>query len=161
VRVNWEHLVEAPVNGVFNSHLRKNFSSIPGEVGDMEFEWIKFKASIIEAAARSCGQKAVSGGNLRTCWWTPVVKERVRLKEAFRLGWPKDLLKPQVGRQGRGFSGHRSKNPGVGGVREAMEKDFRLASRKFWQIVWSLTHNFGRGLWGSQEALEWQGARCG
>jgi len=38
-------------------------------------------------AARSCGQKAVvtcRGGNLRTPWWTPAVKEAVRLKEAFR-----------------------------------------------------------------------------
>jgi len=35
VRVNWECLVEAPVLKVFNSHLRKNFSCIPGEVGDL------------------------------------------------------------------------------------------------------------------------------
>jgi len=62
VRVNWEGLVEAPVRGVFNSHLRKNFSCIPGEVGDMESEWAMFRASsllLVEAAARSCGQKAV------------------------------------------------------------------------------------------------------
>ncbi|XP_049897575.1 uncharacterized protein LOC126388500 [Epinephelus moara] len=38
VRVNWEHLAEAPVHGVFNSHLQKNFMWIPGEVGDMESE---------------------------------------------------------------------------------------------------------------------------
>jgi len=30
VRVNCESLVEAPIHGVFNSHLRKNFSCIPG-----------------------------------------------------------------------------------------------------------------------------------
>jgi len=69
VRVNWERLVEAPVCEVFNSHFQKNFSCIPGEVGDMEPEWAMFRASIVEAAARVCGQMAVGacrGGNLRT-----------------------------------------------------------------------------------------------
>jgi len=90
VRVNWEHLVEAPVHGVFNSHLRKNFSCILGEVGDMESEWVMFKASIVEVAARSCGQKAVGaccGGNLRTCWWTLAVKEAIRLKKEVFRAW--------------------------------------------------------------------------
>ena len=49
VRVNWERLVEAPVRRVFNSHLQKNFSCIPGEVGNMESEWAMFRASIAEA----------------------------------------------------------------------------------------------------------------
>jgi len=40
-----------PVHDVFNSHLRKNFSCIPGEVGDMEPEWAMFRGSIVEAAA--------------------------------------------------------------------------------------------------------------
>jgi len=63
-RVNWKCLVEAPVRGFFNSHLRKNFSCIPGEVGNMESKPLP----IIEAAARSCGQKAVGASrNLRTC----------------------------------------------------------------------------------------------
>jgi len=60
--------MEAPVLKVFNSHLRKNFSCIPVEGGDMEPEWAMFRASIVEAAARSCGQKAVGacrGGNPR------------------------------------------------------------------------------------------------
>jgi len=59
VRVNWECLLEAPDHEVFKSHLRKNFSFIPGEVGDMEPEWAMFRAFIVDAAARSCGQKAV------------------------------------------------------------------------------------------------------
>ena len=48
----------------------------------MESEWAMFRASIAEAAARSCGQKAVGacrGGNQRTRWWTPAVKEAVSL----------------------------------------------------------------------------------
>ena len=36
------------------------------EVGDMESEWVMFKTSIAEAAARSCGRKIIGacrGGN--------------------------------------------------------------------------------------------------
>ena len=58
------------------------------EVGDIEPEWAMFKASIAEAAAGSCGLKVIGtsrGGNPRTPWWTPVVREAVGLKkEAFR-----------------------------------------------------------------------------
>ena len=140
--------MEATVHRVFNSHLRKNFSCIPGEVGDMESEWAMFKASIIEAAARSCGQKAVGAcrdGNIRTCWWTTAVKEVVRLKkEAFWLGWPRGLLKQQTGARQTGA--RKVAASAVAEAKawvweefgEAMEKDFWLASRKFWQTVWCL-----------------------
>ena len=88
VRVSWERLGEAPVREAFNSHLRRNFSSIPVEAGDIEPEWTMFKASIVEAAAVSCGHRVLGasrGGNPRTPWWTPVVREAVRLKkESFR-----------------------------------------------------------------------------
>jgi hypothetical protein len=93
VRVNWERLEEAPVLGIFNSHLRLSFSGIPVEVGGIEPEWAVFKASIAEAAAASCGLRVLGssrGGNPRTPWWTPVVREAVRLKkEAFRdmISW--------------------------------------------------------------------------
>jgi len=49
-----------------------------------------FRASIVEAAARSCDQKAVGacrGGNPRTRWWTPVVKEAIRLKKETFRAW--------------------------------------------------------------------------
>ncbi len=67
-RVNWECLAEAPVHEVFNSHLRKKFSCILAEAGDVESEWAMFKFSIVEAVVRSCGWKVVGaccGGNLR------------------------------------------------------------------------------------------------
>ena len=38
VRVNWECLVEVPVQEVFNFHLLKNFLCILWEAGDMESE---------------------------------------------------------------------------------------------------------------------------
>ena len=54
----------------------------------MESEWAMFRASIAEAAVRSCGQKAVgAGSNPRTRWWTPAVKETVRLKKEVFRAW--------------------------------------------------------------------------
>ncbi|KAI3351283.1 hypothetical protein L3Q82_005620 [Scortum barcoo] len=88
VRVCWERLAEPSVREVFNSHLRKSFSQIPREAGDIESEWTMFSASIVDAAVRSCGHKvsgACRGGNPRTRWWTPEVRDAVRLKkESYR-----------------------------------------------------------------------------
>ncbi|XP_048877391.1 peptidyl-prolyl cis-trans isomerase FKBP7 isoform X2 [Brienomyrus brachyistius] len=89
VRVCWERLAESPVRESFNSYLQHNFSHIPGEAGDIESEWAMFRASIVEAADRSCGRKVVGacrGGNPRTRWWTPVVRDAVKLKKESR-GW--------------------------------------------------------------------------
>ncbi|KAI3362749.1 hypothetical protein L3Q82_001809 [Scortum barcoo] len=61
VRVCWERLAEPSVREVFNSHLRKSFSQIPREAGDIESEWTMFSASIVDAAVRSCGRKAEEG----------------------------------------------------------------------------------------------------
>ncbi|KAI3363510.1 hypothetical protein L3Q82_012113 [Scortum barcoo] len=48
VRVCWERLaIEPSVREVFNSHLRKSFSQIPREAGDIESEWTMFSASIV------------------------------------------------------------------------------------------------------------------
>ncbi|KAI3360415.1 hypothetical protein L3Q82_002250 [Scortum barcoo] len=41
------HLAEPSVREVFNSHLRKSFSQIPREAGDIESEWTMFSASIV------------------------------------------------------------------------------------------------------------------
>ncbi|KAI3373289.1 hypothetical protein L3Q82_006586 [Scortum barcoo] len=53
VRVCWERLAEPSVREVFNSHLRKSFSQIPREAGDIESEWTMFSASIVDAAVQS------------------------------------------------------------------------------------------------------------
>ncbi|KAI3372582.1 hypothetical protein L3Q82_023056, partial [Scortum barcoo] len=89
VRVCWEcRLAEPSVREVFNSHLRKSFSQIPREAGDIESEWTMFSASIVGAAVRSCGRKvsgACRGSNPRTWWWTPEVRDAIRLKkESYR-----------------------------------------------------------------------------
>ncbi|KAI3370964.1 hypothetical protein L3Q82_023613 [Scortum barcoo] len=125
VRVCWERLAEPSVREVFNSHLRKSFSQIPREAGDIESEWTMFSASIVDAAAvRSCGRKvsgACRGGNPRTRWWTPEVRDAVRLKkESYRTmlacGTPDTVdrctgrpSKPQPG------DGPGGKNSGHGG----------------------------------------------
>ncbi|KAI3371031.1 hypothetical protein L3Q82_023521, partial [Scortum barcoo] len=51
VRVCWERLAEPSVREVFNSHLRKSFSQIPREAGDIESEWTMFSASIVETGS--------------------------------------------------------------------------------------------------------------
>ncbi|KAI3353923.1 hypothetical protein L3Q82_005124 [Scortum barcoo] len=84
VRVCWERLAEPSVREVFNSHLRKSFSQIPREAGGIKSEWTMFSASIVDAAVRSCGRKvsgACRGGNPRTRWWTPEVRDAIRLKK--------------------------------------------------------------------------------
>ncbi|TWW57341.1 hypothetical protein D4764_07G0000600 [Takifugu flavidus] len=88
VRVCWERLAESPVRRSFNSHLRESFDYVLGEAGDIESEWTMFLASIVEAADRCCGHKVVGacrGGNARTRWWTPAVRDAVKLKkESYR-----------------------------------------------------------------------------
>ncbi|KAI3354008.1 hypothetical protein L3Q82_018568, partial [Scortum barcoo] len=116
VRVCWERLAEPSVREVFNSHLRKSFSQIPREAGDIESEWTMFSASIvIDAAVRSCGRKvsgACRGGNSPN----PVVDTGSQAS-------------PQPGRSWRQKLGS-GRSSG-----EAMEEDYRSASKRFWQTV--------------------------
>ncbi|KAI3351407.1 hypothetical protein L3Q82_020218 [Scortum barcoo] len=55
-----------------------------GRLEDIESEWTMFSASIVDAKVRSCGRKvsgACRGGNPRTRWWTPEVRDAVRQTE--------------------------------------------------------------------------------
>ena len=66
-----------------------------GRAGDIESEWAMFRASIVKAADRSCGRKVVSachGGNSRTRWWTPAVRDAVKLKKFDGSRSPTDLF---------------------------------------------------------------------
>ncbi|KAK3565371.1 hypothetical protein QTP86_007107 [Hemibagrus guttatus] len=90
VRVCWECLADPSVRGVFNSHLQESFNQIPREVGDIESEWTMFSSSIVDADIRSCGRKvsgAGRGGNPRTQWWTPEVRDAVKLKKESYQAW--------------------------------------------------------------------------
>ena len=63
VRVNWERLAEAPVREVFNSHLQRNFSCVPGEGENMEPDWTMFKTSVVEAAVMRALHRSVIRSN--------------------------------------------------------------------------------------------------
>ncbi|KAI3368223.1 hypothetical protein L3Q82_007817 [Scortum barcoo] len=65
VRVCWERLAEPSVREVFNSHLRKSFSQIPREAGDIESEWTMFSASIVDAGS----SKLWTQGLWCLSWW--------------------------------------------------------------------------------------------
>ena len=127
----------------FNAHLQKSFYHIRGDVVDVESEWTMFKTSIVDAAAKSCGLRPVGaamGGNPRTRWWTPTVREAVRSKkEAFRamLG----STSPEARERYRQAKRTAAKAVAEAKARaweefgEAMEKDHRTASKLFWQTI--------------------------
>ncbi|KAK3525984.1 hypothetical protein QTP70_011818 [Hemibagrus guttatus] len=143
VRVCWERLADPSVRGVFNSHLRESFNQIPREVGDIESEWTMFSSSIVDAAIRSCGRKvsgAGHGGNPRTQWWTLEVRDAVKLKkESYRAwlarGTPEAAEAYRQAKRTTAVVVSEAKTWVWEEFGEAMEKDYRMALRKFWQIV--------------------------
>ncbi|KAK3526376.1 hypothetical protein QTP70_025405 [Hemibagrus guttatus] len=128
---------------VFNSHLRESFSQIPREDGDIESEWTMFSSSIVDAAIRSCGRKvsgAGRGGNPRTQWWTLEVRDAVKLKkESYRAwlarGTPEAAEAYRQAKRTTAVVVSEAKTRVWEEFREAMEKDYRMASGKFWQTV--------------------------
>ncbi|KAI3360636.1 hypothetical protein L3Q82_002501 [Scortum barcoo] len=127
VRVCWERLAEPSVREVFNSHLRKSFSQIPREAGDIESEWTMFSASIVDAGSSKLwtqGLWCLSWWQSRTRWWTPEVRDAVRLKkESYRTmlacGTPDAVdryqCRLQASRSLPGRSCPEAKTSGLGG----------------------------------------------
>ncbi|KAI3376745.1 hypothetical protein L3Q82_000345 [Scortum barcoo] len=84
-----------------------------------------FSASIVDAAVRSCGRKvsgACRGGNPRTRWWTPEVRDAVRLKkESYRAmlacGTPDAVDGYRQAKQAAARTVLEAKTSGLGGVR--------------------------------------------
>ena len=143
VRVCWERLAEEPVRMIFNSHLRKSFACVPGVEEDIESEWALFRSAIVEAAVASCGRKvagASRGGNPRTRWWTPGVRDAVKLKkEAYRAWLVCGSLEAADGYRRAKRSAAKAvaeaKTQAWEEFGEAMEEDYRSAPRRFWQTV--------------------------
>ncbi|KAK7940110.1 hypothetical protein WMY93_003436 [Mugilogobius chulae] len=143
IRVCWERLAESSVRQAFNSHLRESFSQLPGETGDIESEWTMFSASIVNAAAQSCGRKvsgACRGGNPRTRWWTPEVRDAVRLKkECYKAllacSTPEAVDRYLQAKRAAARAVAEAKTRDWERFGEAMEEDYRSASKKFWQTV--------------------------
>ncbi|TWW62932.1 hypothetical protein D4764_04G0015790, partial [Takifugu flavidus] len=137
VRVCWERLAESPVRRSFNSRLRESFDHVPGEAGDIESEWTVFRASIVEAADRCCGRKVVGacrGGNARTRWWTPAVRDAVKLKkESYRAllacGTPEAADGYRHAKRSAATAVAEAKTRAWEEFGEAMENDFRTASK--------------------------------
>ena len=102
-----------------------------------------FSTSIVAAAARSCGRKvsgACRGGNPRTRWWTPEVRDAVKLKkESYRAwmacGTPEAADRYRQAKRTAARVVVEAKTRAWEEFGEAMEKDYRLASKRFWQTV--------------------------
>ncbi|KAK3574287.1 hypothetical protein QTP86_004367 [Hemibagrus guttatus] len=143
VRVCWERLADPSVGGVFNSQLRESFNQIPREVGDIESKWTMFFSSIVDAAIQSCGCKvsgAGCGGNPRKQWWTLEARDAVKLKkESYRAGLargtPEAAEAYQQAKQTTAVVVSEAKTRVWEESGEAMEKDYRMASGKFWQTI--------------------------
>ncbi|KAI3372126.1 hypothetical protein L3Q82_006977 [Scortum barcoo] len=150
VRVCWERLAEPSVREVFNSHLRKSFSQIPREAGDIESEWTMFSASIVDAgSSKLWTQDLWSLVPVVAATPNPVLdtgsKGCCQAEEGVLSGpcWPVGLLTQLTGYRQAGQASRSS--PGrswrqklrvweeFGG--EAMEEDYRSASKRFWQTV--------------------------
>ncbi|TWW59340.1 hypothetical protein D4764_06G0008700 [Takifugu flavidus] len=72
-----------------------------------------------------CGIKVVSacrGGNARTRWWTPAVRDAVKLKKESYLALLACGTPEAADRPGQEFG-------------EAMENDFQTASKRFWTTI--------------------------
>ncbi|KAK3543175.1 hypothetical protein QTP70_012283 [Hemibagrus guttatus] len=116
---------------------------IPREVGDIESEWTMFSSSIVDAAIRSCGRKvsgAVRGGNPRTQWWTLKVRDAVKLKKESYQAWlargtPEAAEAYRQAKRTTAVVVSEAKTRVWEEFGEAMEKDYRTASGKFWQTV--------------------------
>ncbi|TWW80939.1 hypothetical protein D4764_01G0007540 [Takifugu flavidus] len=136
-------VVKSPVRRSFNSRLRESFDHVPGEAGDIESEWTMFRASIVEVADRCCGRKVVGacrGGNARTRWWTPAVRDAVKLKkESYRAllacGTPEAADRYRQAKRSAATAVAEAKTRAWEEFGEAMENDFRTASKRFWTTI--------------------------
>ncbi|KAI3352723.1 hypothetical protein L3Q82_019304 [Scortum barcoo] len=126
---------------VFNSHLRKSFSQIPREAGDIESEWTMFSASIVDARAMvrklwdARSLVPVVAATLRTQWWTPEVRDAVRLKkESYRTmlacGTPDAVDRYRQAKQAAARTVLEAKTRVWEEFGEAMEEDYRRRPRR-------------------------------
>ncbi|KAI3372556.1 hypothetical protein L3Q82_023031 [Scortum barcoo] len=114
-----------------------------GRLGTLSPSGPCFSASIVDAAVRSCGRKvsgACRGGNPRTRWWTPEVRDAVRLKkESYRTmlacGTPDAVDRYRQAKQAAARTVLEAKTRVWEEFGEAMEEDYRSASKRFWQTV--------------------------
>ncbi|CAM4608815.1 unnamed protein product [Leuciscus chuanchicus] len=120
-------------------HNLVSFDRIPREAGDIESEWTMFSTSIVDAATQCCGHKvsgACRGGNPRTRWWTPEVRDAVKSYRAWlACGTPEAADGYRQAKRTAARVVVEAKNRAWKEFGEAMEKDNRLASKRFWQTI--------------------------
>ncbi|KAK0132400.1 Craniofacial development protein 2 [Merluccius polli] len=113
----------------FNSHLRESFDHVPGEAGDIESEWAMFRVSIVKASDGSCGRKVV----------VPAVADAVKLKESYRTflacGTPEAAGRYWQAKRSAAVAVTEAKTRTWEEFGEAMENDFRTASKRFWTTI--------------------------
>ncbi|TWW80933.1 hypothetical protein D4764_01G0007480 [Takifugu flavidus] len=138
VRVCWERLAESPVRRSFNSRLRESFDHVPGEAGDIESEWTMFRASIVEERLTDA---------VATRWLVPVVaampelvRDAVKLKkESYRAllacGTPEAADRYRRAKRSAATAVAEAKTRAWEEFGEAMENDFRTASKRFWTTI--------------------------
>ncbi|KAK3534104.1 hypothetical protein QTP86_002215 [Hemibagrus guttatus] len=107
----------------------------------LERGWTLFYSGVPHAI-RSCGCKvsgAGRGGNPRTQWWTLEVRDAVKLKESYRawLAWgaPEAAEAYRQAKRTAAWVVSEAKTQVWEEFGDAMEKDYRTASGKFWQTV--------------------------
>ncbi|TWW60624.1 R2 Retrovirus-related Pol polyprotein from type I retrotransposable element [Takifugu flavidus] len=123
VRVCWER--ESPVRRSFNSRLRESFDHVRGRRGTLSGWW------------------CCRGGNARTRWWTPAVRDAVKLKkESYRAllacGTPEAADGYRRAKRSAATAVAEAKTRAWEEFGEAMENDFRTASKRFWTTIWRL-----------------------
>ncbi|KAK3572793.1 hypothetical protein QTP86_007398 [Hemibagrus guttatus] len=149
VRVCWERLADPSVRGGLQLPPPGEFQPDPEGGWEIESEWTMFSSSIVDAAIRSCGRKvsgAGCGGNPRTQWWTLEVRDDIKLKkESYRAwlaqGTPEAAEAYRQAKRTTAVVVSEAKTRVWEEFGEAMEKDYRTASGKFWQTV----RRLGRG----------------
>ncbi|XDV29377.1 hypothetical protein PO909_032513 [Leuciscus waleckii] len=111
-----------------------SFDQVPRESGDIESESTMFSTFIVNAATRSCGHKvsgACRGGNPRTRWWTPEVRDAVKLKKQSYRAWlacgtPEAADGYRQAKWTAAWVVVEAKNRAWEEFGEAMEKDYRI-----------------------------------
>ncbi len=109
-------------------------------------EWTMFSTSIFDPATRSCGRKvsgACRGSNPRTRWWTLEVRDAVKLKKESYQAWlacgtPEAADGYRQAKWTVAWVVVEARNRAWEEFGEAMEKDYRLASKRFWKTIWRL-----------------------
>ncbi|KAK0133539.1 Serum amyloid P-component [Merluccius polli] len=144
VEVDWQEFNER-----FNQTLAIQLAIL---TADHQWDWddhlplilLAYRTMVQESTGctHSCGRKVVGacrGGNSRTRWWTPAVRDAVKLKESYRTflacGTPEAAGRYRQAKLSAAVAGTEAKTRTWEEFGEAMENDLRTASKRFWTTI--------------------------